>query len=150
MSTRRKEPAPASVPAHAATTDPLRAWREWFVQNEREWSESLTKVMKEETVARAVGQQINAALHAQQMVSQNMARPLEMLNLPARDDVVALGERIGRLEDAIARLEAAVVQMRAANAPAGRDAAARPARTRRPRAGAQPARTRKPARGDAG
>jgi hypothetical protein len=130
MSSRHKD---AGVPAAKAAADPLRAWRDWFVQNEREWSESLTKLMKEEAVARAVGQQINAALHAQQMMTQGMARPLEMLNLPAREDVVALGERIGRLEDAVARLEAAVVQMRSA---AGREPARAPARTRKPPRGA--------------
>jgi hypothetical protein len=48
----------------AARVDPMQAWREWFVQSEREWSEALTRLMKEDTTARAVGQEINAALYA--------------------------------------------------------------------------------------
>ena len=110
-------------------SDPLKAWRDWFVENERAWSESLTRVMNTEPVSRAVGQEVNAALHSQQMLTQGMAAPLAMMNLPTREDVVALGERVGRLEDAVARVEAALVQMR--SAPAGKPTG-KPARTRKP------------------
>ena len=111
------------------STDPLKAWRDWFVQNERDWSESLTKVMKTEAVSRAVGQEINNSLYGQQMLTQGMAGSLAMLNLPTREDFVALSERIGRLEDGVARIEAALVQARNASPQA---VAARPARTRKP------------------
>jgi hypothetical protein len=113
----------------ASASDPLKAWRDWFVENERAWSESLTRVMNTEPVSRAVGREINAALHGQQMLTQGMAAPLAMMNLPTREDMVALSERVGRLEDAVARVEAALVQMR--TAPAGA-ASSRPARTRKP------------------
>ena len=118
-----KTPSPPT-----AASDPLKAWRDWFVQNEREWSESLARVMQTEAVSRAVGREINAALHGQQMLTQGMAGPLAMLNLPTREDVVALGERVGRLEDAMARMEAMLVQVRGALAP---DPARKPARTRK-------------------
>jgi hypothetical protein len=108
--------------------DPLSAWRDWFVKSEREWSESLTRMMKDETVARAMGQEVNAALYTQQMLAQGMAKQLATWNLPSRDDLVALGERMGRLEDAVARLEAALVQMRGSVAP---DPARKPPRTRK-------------------
>ena len=111
--------------------DPLKAWRDWFVENERTWSESLTRIMDTEPVSRAVGREINAGLHTQQMLTQGMATPLAMMNLPTRDDVVALGERVGRLEDAVARVEAALVQMRNAGAPIAQPAL-KPARTRKP------------------
>ena len=110
--------------------DPLKAWRDWFVENERTWSESLTGIMNSEPVSRAVGQEINAALHAQQMLTQGMATPMAMMNLPTREDIVALGERVGRLEDAVARVEAAVVQMRGATS--AKEDAPKPARTRKP------------------
>ncbi len=107
--------------------DPMKAWRDWFVQNEREWSESLTRMMKDESVARSVGQEINAALYRQQMLTQGAATPMAMMNVPTRDDVVALGERIGQLEDAVARVEAALVQLKS-GAPAS---APKPPRTRK-------------------
>lgn len=104
--------------------DPMKAWREWIVKNEREWSESISRVMKDETIARAMGQEVNASAHRQQMLSQAMAGPMAAMNLPTRDDIVTLGERIGRLEDAMARVEALLVQ-------AGSGAAS-VSRTRRP------------------
>jgi hypothetical protein len=113
-----------------AKNDPLKAWRDWFVENERAWSESLTGIMNSEPVSRAVGQEINAALHAQQMLTQGMAGPMAMMNLPTREDIVALGERVGRLEDAVARVEAAVVQMR--GGASAKEPSAKPARTRKP------------------
>jgi hypothetical protein len=114
-----------SKDAAAAKLDPMKTWREWFLQNERQWSESLTNMMKDESVARAVGQEINASLYRQQMLTQSLAGPMAMMNMPTRDDLVALSERIGRLEDAIARLEAAFVQANAGQAE-------KPPRTRKP------------------
>src|SRR5438094_2753036 len=115
--------------------DPMKAWREWFIKSEREWSESLTKMMKNDVVARTVGQEINANLYRQQMMKQGMAGPLAMMNMPTRDDVTALAERLGRLEDAVARVEAGLVQWRDSQAP---QKAAKPPRTRKPAASAEP------------
>ncbi|MFT3821969.1 MAG: hypothetical protein QM750_30860 [Rubrivivax sp.] len=112
--------------------DPLKAWREWFVKNEREWSESLTHLMQDDSVARTLGQGINAAVHRQQMFTQGLAGPMASMNLPSRADVVALGERIGQLEDVVARVEAALVRLQASGAE-------RPPRTRRAPPAAKPA-----------
>ena len=104
--------------------DPLKGWRDWFVQSERDWSEQLTRLMKDENVARALGQEIHAGLYGQQMLTQTLAGPLAAMNVPTREDLVAIGERIGRLEDAVARVEALVTRQTSAAAP-------RPARTRK-------------------
>jgi hypothetical protein len=116
--------------------DPLRAWRDWFIENERAWSESLTHIMNTEPVSRAVGQEINAALHAEKMMVQGMSAPMAMMNLPTREDVVALGERVGRLEDAVARVEASLVQMRSTTA-AGATTRATPRTRKLPARGAE-------------
>jgi hypothetical protein len=121
---KRPETPPAGKTP--APIDPLKAWRDWFVQNERQWSESLTQILKSEPVARTVGQEINASLYRQQMMTQGMATSLQSLNLPTREDVIALGERIGQLEDAVARIEASLVRMRSAAEPASK-----PPRTRK-------------------
>lgn len=108
--------------------DPLKTWREWFVKNEREWSESITQLMKDETVAQSMGQEINAAIHRQQMFTQGLASPMASMNIPSRADVVALGERIGHLEDSVARVEAALVRMESRSKPnVPRTRGARPA-----------------------
>jgi hypothetical protein len=92
--------------------DPWKPWREWFIQNERAWSEEITKVMKHDMVAETVGKEINTGLLRQQMLTEGMSASLSFLNLPTKEDLVALGERIGRLEDSIARQEAVLTQLK--------------------------------------
>ncbi|MGE4242982.1 hypothetical protein [Ramlibacter sp.] len=123
-----------------SNTDPMKAWRDWFVKSERDWSEQLTSLMKDENVARLLGQEIHAGLYKQQMLAQSLAGPLAAMNVPTRDDLVAIGERIGRLEDAVARVEALVTRLAPLSAP-------RPARTRKAPADAPaPVKRRKAAR----
>lgn len=113
--------------------DPMKAWREWFVRSERDWSEQLTGLLKNDDIARTLGQEIHAGLYKQQMVAQSLAGPLAAMNVPTREDLVAIGERIGRLEDAVARVEALVTRQAPPAVP-------RPARTRKaPAKPAQPA-----------
>lgn len=116
-----------------SSTDPMKAWRDWFVRSERDWSEALTNLMKDDNVARAMGQEIHSGLYRQQMLTQGMAGPMAMMNLPTREDMVALAERVGALEDAVARVEAALTRMAPAASP-------RPARTRKPAARTKAAR----------
>ena len=113
-------------PPKPPSFDWAKAWRDWFVQSERDWSEAVTRLLQDDNVSRTLGQEITAGLYRQQMLSQGMAGNLAMMNLPTRDEVVALGERIGRLEDAVARVEAGLVRIAASAAPA----LSRPARTR--------------------
>ena len=127
-----------------AWMDPIKAWRDWFIKSEREWSEAMSAMMKNDEVARAVGQEINAGLYRQQMMTQGMAGWLGSLNLPTRDDVTALAERLGRLEDSVARVEAGLVQWRASqSAQQASQQAAKPARTRKPASAAKPEHTTK-------
>jgi hypothetical protein len=114
-----------SKDAFPQNLDPTRAWRDWFVKSEREWSESLAHFMKDDAVARSIGQQITASLHGEQMFSQGVAASMAKMNLPTRADIIALGERVGQLEDAVARVEAALTRM-------NHDGAALPPRTRKP------------------
>jgi hypothetical protein len=97
--------------AGADGMDLLDSWREWFIQNERTWNEELTGMMKQNPVAQAIGKEINAALYGQEMLTQGMAASLALFNMPTRDDILALGERLGRLEDSVARQEASLVRL---------------------------------------
>jgi hypothetical protein len=97
--------------AGADGMDLLESWREWFIQNERTWNEELTGMMKQNAFAQIIGREINAALYGQQMLTQGMAASLAMFNMPTRDDILALGERLGRLEDSVARQEASLVRL---------------------------------------
>jgi len=111
-----------------ANLEPMKAWREWFLKNERDWSESLARMIKTDAVSQALGKELNAMLYGQQALSKSMAAPMAMMNLPTRAEMTALGERFGRLEDAVARIEAALVQMNSASG----KGAVKPPRTRKP------------------
>ena len=82
--------------------DPFRAWREWFQENEQRWSDTMTEVMGDDRFAKGMGRYFQEALHTHRMFTDSMAQYLGNLNLPARSDILALGDRIGQLEDAIA------------------------------------------------
>jgi hypothetical protein len=118
-----------------ADFDPMKAWREWFVKNERDWSESITAMIKEDKVSSGLGQKFNASLVQQQALTKSMAEFMASMNMPTRDDFTALGERIGQLEDSIARIEALLVQANAGSA----GATAKPPRTRKPARKTKPA-----------
>jgi len=116
--------------------DPMRAWRDWFVSVEQQWSENLTTLMKDERVARTMGKEFEASLHQHKMFAEAIGQVLASVNLPSREDVLNLGERMGKLEDGLASLQAEFVRLRASLAPAhGGDETASttsPPRTRRP------------------
>ena len=114
-----------------ANIEPMKAWRDWFVKNERDWSEALTGIIKDDAVSSAMGQELKAQLYQQQAFSKSMAGPMARMNLPTRDDLTALSERLGQLEDAVARVEALLVQTKNSSP----TAAPKPPRTRKaPRA----------------
>lgn len=112
------------------TIDPFRAWREWFQENEQRWSQSMTEVMGDERFAKGMGKYFQEALHAHRMFTDSMAQYLGNMNLPARSDILDLGDRLGRLEDSIAALQAEVRNLRESGKPA--TAPARPRRTKQP------------------
>lgn len=148
-----KPAADATGAAMAGFADPLGTWRDWFVKSEREWSEALTGLMQDDRVAQTVGREMNASLYAQQMLKQGMAGSLAAMNLPTQEQLAALGERLGQIDDAIARVEADLTRLRRAleagttpaprrdRRPAGSEAPAAPAPV--PRAAAA---ARRPAR----
>ncbi len=111
--------------------DPFRAWREWFQENEQRWSETMTDVMGDDRFAKGMGRYFQEALHTHRMFTDSMAQYLGNLNLPARSDILALGDRIGQLEDAIAALQVEVRNLRSSGAQTG-GTPPRPQRTRRP------------------
>lgn len=110
--------------------DPFRAWREWFQENEQRWSETMTDVMGDDRVAKGMGRYFQEALHTHRMFTDSMAQYLGNLNLPARSDILALGDRIGQLEDTIAALQVEIRNLR--DAGDNKVSPARPRRTRRP------------------
>jgi hypothetical protein len=84
-----------------------------------------------------MGRYMQEALHTHRMFSESMAQYLANLNLPSRQDVLDIGDRLGQVEDALAsvQVELRELRMRMAQgiAPAAQQpGSVKPARTKRP------------------
>ncbi len=117
--------------------DPVRLWREWYQKSEKSWNEGITQLMGDDRVAKSTGKYLQEAVHAQRMFTEAMAKWLANLNFPSRSDVLALSDRVGKLEDTIAGLQVEIRQLRQAltkqNLATGTDLhAPRPKRTKTP------------------
>jgi len=98
---------------------PLRLWSEWYQKSEKSWHDAVTKLMGDDRVAKSTGKYVQEALHAQRMFTDAMAKYLANLNLPSRADILALSDRVGKVEDALAGLQVEMRQLRRALAERG-------------------------------
>lgn len=112
--------------------DPFRAWREWYQENEKRWSDTMTEVMGDDRFAKGMGRSFQEMLHTHKILTDSMAQYLGAMNMPSRSDVLALGERIGKLEDAVASLEVAIGKLRQAPFATSTNPVEKPKRTRKP------------------
>jgi polyhydroxyalkanoic acid synthase PhaR subunit len=119
----------------ASATDPFALWREWISQSERQWNAFLNDTMGTEQFAQSLGGMMDVYLAIQKGLNEAMGRYLSAINVPTRDDIVALGDRLSGIEARLGDLETKLdIAQRAAEA-AG-PAPAMPPRTRKP--GANP------------
>lgn len=119
--------------------DPVALWREMLDTFERQFNEAGNKVMGEQQFSAAVNKASVLPLAMQKAIGDAMAKYLATMNLPSRDDIVALGERLSAIEQELRRLGQTV-------APSPVGAAASPPRTRKPKApDARPAEPKGPA-----
>lgn len=105
--------------------DPLGMWRDMLDKFERQFNEAGNKVMGQEQFSAAMNKASVLPLAMQKALGEAMAKYFAALNLPSREDIVALGERLGAVERELHRLGAAL-----APAPAP---AVNPPRTRKPK-----------------
>ena len=121
--------------------DPMRLWREWFVQSEKSWSDTLTELMGDERFSRGMGRYMHEALHTHRMFAEGMAQYLANLNIPSRADILDMSDRLAHIEDVLNQLQVEVRGQRAqltklastgGNPSAADGARKRPARTRKP------------------
>jgi Poly(R)-hydroxyalkanoic acid synthase subunit (PHA_synth_III_E) len=114
--------------------DPFAAWRDWLEQTERQLNSYFNQVMGTEQYARFLGQFSELTLNMQKNMGEAMERYFKSLNLPTREDLTLLGQRLNVIEQRVAALER---NSPAANLVAGAAAPEvatppRPPRTRKP------------------
>jgi len=87
---------------------PMHLWRDWIAKNEAQWSETVSRMLKDEHISKALNRQLGEMQLMHRQFSELAQASLALANLPSRSDFEALDERMGRLEDGMARLSAAV------------------------------------------
>ena len=114
-------------------------WREWVSQSERQWNAILNEAMTSEAYGQSMGRFMEMYVASQKTLADTMGRYLTALNLPARTDVLALGDRLAAIEDRLAGIELRLARLAtpaagATGAPGAESAIdpLRPPRTKRP------------------
>jgi len=95
----------------STSPDPLAAWREWVSQSERQWNAFLNEAMATEAYGQSVGRFMEMYVAMQKSMADAMGRYVTALNLPARSDVLALGDRLGAIENRLAGIEQRLAQL---------------------------------------
>lgn len=126
--------------ADQASADPFAMWRDWVANSERQWNGFLNNAMATDEFSQTMGRMMDVYLNMQKNMNEVMGRYLQTINVPTRNDILALGERLSQIEDRLGRIEN---QMMAASRAAANAAAPAPAGSAP--AVKKPARTKKPA-----
>ncbi len=104
--------------------DPLSLWRDMLSQWERGMNSLGNQALGSEEFSRAMHQVTSMGLRMQHTVGDMLGKSLTALNLPTRNDLTAIAERLSRIE---ARLDELSLDGKAA-----KPAAPKPPRTRTP------------------
>jgi polyhydroxyalkanoic acid synthase PhaR subunit len=134
MSDSKDRPRDAREPS-----DPFAWWRDWLVQSERQWNSALNELMGSDQFASSMGRWMEVYLGVQKNVNETLGRALTGMNVPNRDDVAELGQRLSAIEERLARIETLIE--RGTGVSATTTERRRPPRTRKPpsaSAGKQP------------
>lgn len=103
--------------------DPFDMWRQMLGRLETSFNSMANDSMSGEQLNKAIGQFSEVSMGMRQAYDKALEKYLKAIRVPSRADVVALLERLDRIEDKLDTLTAAVARP---------GAEARPARTRRP------------------
>lgn len=119
--------------ADQATADPFAMWRDWVSQSERQWNSFLNNAMSTDEFSQSMGRMMDVYLGMQKSMNETMGRYFSALNIPSRNDILGLADRLGAIEDRLTSIESSLSSMKAGKAaPAEAPAAPRPPRTRKP------------------
>ena len=117
-------------PPQKPTPDPFAAWREWVTQSEHQMNKVFNDMMGTDQFARASGGWLEAMTMFQQTMNEGAQRYFQAVNLPTRNDLTELAERLTAVEERLLRIEGLLAE--AIGRKGDAKPAPRPARTRRP------------------
>jgi hypothetical protein len=124
--------------ANQSNPDPFTAWREWVNDSERQLNSFFNQLMGSDRYNQFLGRLTDMQIGMQKNTNEALTRFFTSLNLPTRDDVVALNERLGMIEERLNAIETRLgVGTEQGTDATDASATSRPPRTKRPPASAK-------------
>ena len=115
------------------TNDPVAMWQKMMGEMEKGFNSFANQAMSSPEFSHAMNRAGGVAAGAQKQLGELMEKYLVTMNLPSRDQVTGLAERLQSIEAQIGEMKLMLSQMAASSGISqGFDGAARPPRTKRP------------------
>ena len=115
------------------TNDPVAMWQKMMGEMEKGFNSFANQAMSSPEFSQAMNRAGGVAAGAQKQLGELMEKYLVSMNLPSRDQVTGLAERLQAIEGQIGEIKWMLSQMAARSGVSqGSDTALRPPRTKRP------------------
>ncbi|MGX4773025.1 hypothetical protein ACWAUC_24870 [Bradyrhizobium guangdongense] len=113
-------------------TDPVALWQKMVGEMEKGFNSFATKAMETPEFSQAMNRAGGAAAGAQKQFGDLMEKYLLSMNLPSREQMTGIAERLQSIEGQLGEIRAMLNQMSANPAGSPIGSAPRPPRTKRP------------------
>lgn len=113
-------------------TDPVALWQRMVGDMEKGFNSFATKAMETPEFSQAMNRAGGAAAGAQKQFGELMEKYLLSMNLPSREQMTGIAERLQSIEGQLGEIRSMLSQMSANSGGSPIDAARRPPRTKRP------------------
>lgn len=113
-------------------TDPVALWQKMVGDMEKGFNSFATKAMETPEFSQAMNRAGGAAAGAQKQFGELMEKYLLSMNLPSREQMTGIAERLQSIEGQLGEIRSMLSQMSVSPGDAKIDAAPRPPRTKRP------------------
>ena len=111
--------------------DPVALWQKMIGEMEKGFNSFATKAMETPEFSQAMNRAGGVAAGAQKQFGDLMEKYLLSMNLPSREQMTGIAERLQSIEAQLGEIKSMLAQMQGGSATQG-SAAPRPPRTRRP------------------
>ncbi|MGY3239205.1 MULTISPECIES: hypothetical protein [unclassified Bradyrhizobium] len=113
-------------------TDPVALWQKMVGEMEKGFNSFATKAMETPEFSQAMNRAGGAAAGAQKQFGDLMEKYLLSMNLPSREQMTGIAERLQSIEAQLGEISSMLSKMSANSTGSPSDAVPRPPRTKRP------------------
>ncbi|MCP3471241.1 hypothetical protein NLM33_12970 [Bradyrhizobium sp. CCGUVB1N3] len=113
-------------------TDPVALWQQMIGEMEKGFNSFATKAMETPEFSQAMNRAGGVAAGAQKQFGDVMEKYLLSMNLPSREQMTGIAERLQSIEGQLGEIRSMLTQMSAGSGVSQAGAAPRPPRTKRP------------------